>query len=73
MIYPLLVAHAPFDPARRRAAQRLMDGLRVHRPKLVSEAMMVSEELIRVAILWEEVRMFVGLVCKPHAYVQGIC
>jgi FKBP12-rapamycin complex-associated protein len=40
--------------ARRAAAMRVVDHLRQHSPVLVEQAQLVSQELIRVAILWHE-------------------
>jgi phosphatidylinositol kinase/protein kinase (PI-3 family) len=31
-----------------------MDNMRVHRPNMVEQAQLVSQELIRVSILWHE-------------------
>ena len=39
---------------RHDAAETVLTNLREHSPDLVQQAIMVSEELIRVAILWHE-------------------
>ncbi|KAG9508887.1 Serine/threonine-protein kinase mTOR, partial [Fragariocoptes setiger] len=54
LIYPLTVASKSTVVARQRAAKRLMSSMREHSSQLVAQAMLVSEELIRVAILWHE-------------------
>ena len=40
--------------ARRNAANKILNKIREHSGALVSQALMVSDELIRVAILWHE-------------------
>jgi FKBP12-rapamycin complex-associated protein len=54
LLYPLLVACKSQSAARRAAAMRVVDHLRQHSPVLVEQAQLVSQELIRVAILWHE-------------------
>eukprot|EP00457_Paulinella_chromatophora_P000061 gb/GEZN01000061.1/.p1 GENE.gb/GEZN01000061.1/~~gb/GEZN01000061.1/.p1 ORF type:complete len:2707 (+),score=463.21 gb/GEZN01000061.1/:107-8227(+) len=54
LVYPLTVASKSANAARRNAANSVMSNLKGHSPRLVSEALMVSKELIRVAILWHE-------------------
>eukprot|EP00163_Fabomonas_tropica_P020651 TRINITY_DN36542_c0_g1_i1.p1 TRINITY_DN36542_c0_g1~~TRINITY_DN36542_c0_g1_i1.p1 ORF type:complete len:924 (+),score=262.11 TRINITY_DN36542_c0_g1_i1:217-2772(+) len=54
LIYPLTVASKSQAPERKDAALALMDRMRQHSPTLVDQALLVSEELIRVAILWHE-------------------
>lgn len=54
LIYPLAVAAKSRDPQRRDAANRVLKNMREHSMNLVQQAMLVSEELIRVAILWHE-------------------
>ena len=39
---------------RRDAANMILSNMREHSSDLVQQAVMVSEELIRVAILWHE-------------------
>ena len=39
---------------RHDAAETVLANLREHSPDLVQQAIMISEELIRVAILWHE-------------------
>lgn len=54
LVYSLTVACKSNNPARRNAANKVLNKIREHSDSLVSQAMMVSEELIRVAILWHE-------------------
>ncbi|PPQ67890.1 hypothetical protein CVT26_007090, partial [Gymnopilus dilepis] len=51
LIYPLTVASKSSSAARRNAAIAIMERMREHSPNI---AMIVSRELIRVAILWHE-------------------
>jgi len=50
----LTVASKSASADRRNAADQILKNLCEHSSVLVSQAMMVSEELIRVAILWHE-------------------
>ena len=54
LIYPLTVASKSASPARLNAANQILSNMCEHSQVLVQQAMMVSEELIRVAILWHE-------------------
>lgn len=54
LIYPLSVLLKSPVTERKTAAEALMNSLRSHSSALVEEALMVSSELIRVAILWLE-------------------
>ncbi|KAI0091642.1 phosphatidylinositol 3-kinase [Irpex rosettiformis] len=54
LIYPLTVAAKSSSTPRRSAAQVIMDRMRDHSPIIVDQALVVSQELIRVAILWHE-------------------
>ncbi|KDR80665.1 hypothetical protein GALMADRAFT_222261 [Galerina marginata CBS 339.88] len=54
LIYPLTVASKSSSAARQDAAVAIMNRMREHSPTIVSQAMIVSRELIRVAILWHE-------------------
>lgn len=54
LIYPLTVASKSQSMPRKTSALAIMDRLREHSPKLVEQAGLVSNELIRVAILWHE-------------------
>ncbi|KAG7166823.1 Serine/threonine-protein kinase mTOR-like [Homarus americanus] len=55
LIYPLTVAAKSSVAARSQAAEKILKNMREHSANLVQQAMMVSEELIRVAILWHEI------------------
>ena len=54
LLYPVLVASKSQSPARRAAANAVLDALRGSAGTLVAQAQLVSEELIRVAITWHE-------------------
>ncbi|XP_055375785.1 serine/threonine-protein kinase Tor [Condylostylus longicornis] len=54
LVYPLTVASKSASVARKTAANKILDSMRKHSSSLVEQAMMCSEELIRVAILWHE-------------------
>ncbi|KAH6692211.1 phosphatidylinositol 3-kinase tor2 [Plectosphaerella plurivora] len=55
LIYPLTVAMKGSQGGRRsRSAAQIMDSMRQHSANLVSQADIVSNELIRVAVLWHE-------------------
>ncbi|KRY15256.1 Serine/threonine-protein kinase mTOR [Trichinella patagoniensis] len=54
LIYPLTVASKSSSSARRQAADRVLKHMSDHSPNLVQQASMVSDELVRVAILWHE-------------------
>lgn len=54
LVYSLTVACKSNNPARRNAANKILSKMREHSETLVNQALMVSDELIRVAILWHE-------------------
>ncbi|KAK2463572.1 hypothetical protein APHAL10511_004323 [Amanita phalloides] len=54
LIYPLTVASKSSSAARKNAATSIMDRMKEHSPTIVNQALIVSRELIRVAILWHE-------------------
>ncbi|KAA8545738.1 hypothetical protein F0562_020811 [Nyssa sinensis] len=54
LMYPLLVACKSISNLRKAAAQEVVDIVRQHSGVLVDQAQLVSQELIRVAILWHE-------------------
>lgn len=54
LVYPLTVASKYPSAPRRKAALVIMDKMRDHSANLVEQALLVSQELIRVAILWHE-------------------
>ncbi|KAI7991727.1 Serine/threonine-protein kinase TOR [Camellia lanceoleosa] len=53
-MYPLLVACKSINNLRKAAAQEVVDKVRQQSGVLVDQAQLVSNELIRVAILWHE-------------------
>ncbi|TDL23875.1 atypical/PIKK/FRAP protein kinase [Rickenella mellea] len=54
LIYPLTVASKSSSASRKNAALEIMDHMRAHSATIVEQALLVSQELIRVAILWHE-------------------
>lgn len=54
LVYPLTVAAKSPSTMRMQAAMGIMDTIREHSPVLVEQALLVSNELIRIAILWHE-------------------
>ena len=54
LVYSLTVASKSQSTARKSSALAIMDKMRLHSSKLVEQALLVSQELIRVAILWHE-------------------
>jgi len=54
LIYPLVVASKSVVREREAAANRVLNQMREHSHTLVQQAMLVSEELIRISILWHE-------------------
>ncbi|TPX35002.1 hypothetical protein SmJEL517_g02512 [Synchytrium microbalum] len=54
LVYSLTVASKSTSSFRRDAAIAIMDQMRTHSAMLVEQALLVSQELIRVAILWHE-------------------
>ncbi|KAK9806197.1 hypothetical protein WJX72_004970 [[Myrmecia] bisecta] len=54
LMYPLLVACKSQSTFRRTAAMAVVENVRQHSATLVEQAQLVSQELIRMAILWHE-------------------
>ncbi|XP_072945210.1 serine/threonine-protein kinase mTOR [Epargyreus clarus] len=54
LVYPLTVASKSSFVDRKNAANQILKSICTHSSKLVNQAAMISEELIRVAILWHE-------------------
>ncbi|CAG9112211.1 unnamed protein product [Plutella xylostella] len=54
LVYPLTVASKSSFVARKNAANQILKSMCTHSSSLVNQAAMISEELIRVAILWHE-------------------
>jgi FKBP12-rapamycin complex-associated protein len=54
-VYPLTVASKSQSQSRFTAAISILKSIRKHSDALVEQAMLVSQELIRVAILWHEI------------------
>ncbi|KDQ22311.1 hypothetical protein PLEOSDRAFT_1051426 [Pleurotus ostreatus PC15] len=54
LVYPLTVASKSSSKSRQAAAVLIMDRMREHSAVIINQALLVSRELIRVAILWHE-------------------
>lgn len=54
LVYPLTVASKSASALRRTAANKILKSMCEHSSTLVAQAVMISDELIRVAILWHE-------------------
>lgn len=54
LVYSLTVASKSQSIPRKKAALAIIDNMRIHSATLVDQALLVSQELIRVAILWHE-------------------
>ena len=54
LIYPLSVAKRSSDCSRGDYAKKLLDLMTEHTPQVVQEGVMFSNELIRIAISWNE-------------------
>jgi len=54
LVYPLMVASKSHSSHKLAPAKIVIDNMRQHSPNLVDQAVLVSHELIRVAILWHE-------------------
>ncbi|WEW59078.1 phosphatidylinositol kinase- protein kinase tor1 [Emydomyces testavorans] len=54
LVYPLTVATKSNVVRRSQSAIHIMDSMRLHSPRLVEQAEVVSHELVRVAVLWHE-------------------
>ncbi|KTW30812.1 hypothetical protein T552_00524 [Pneumocystis carinii B80] len=54
LVYPLTVASKSQNISRQKSALEIIDKIRNHSALLVEQALLVSHELIRVAILWHE-------------------
>lgn len=54
MVNPLIVAIKSESVSRQKAALSIIDKMKIHSTRLVEQAELVSNELIRVAVLWHE-------------------
>jgi phosphatidylinositol kinase/protein kinase (PI-3 family) len=54
LVYALTVASKYPSAPRRKAALAILDKMRDHSATLVDQAVLVSQELMRVAVLWHE-------------------
>lgn len=67
LVYPLVVASKAQSMTRRTAALALLDGARSHSARLVEETLLLSEELVQIAVLWED-RWYEGLEEASRLY-----
>ncbi|AAZ10671.1 hypothetical protein, conserved [Trypanosoma brucei brucei TREU927] len=54
LLYPLTVTEKSPEVMRRQAAERVLKGIRVTNGPMVEEASLISNEMVRIAILWTE-------------------
>ncbi|KEG11364.1 putative phosphatidylinositol 4-kinase [Trypanosoma grayi] len=54
LIYPLTVTEKSPEAIRRLMAERVLKGIRVSNGPMVEEASLISNEMVRIAILWAE-------------------
>jgi serine/threonine-protein kinase mTOR len=54
LTYPLTVTSKSSEESRKEASTLLINQMKLLHPKIIDQASLVSEELIRVAILWSE-------------------
>lgn len=54
LVYPLAVAVTSESVNRKKAAESIIEKMRIHSSNLVDQAELVSHELIRIAVLWHE-------------------
>jgi FKBP12-rapamycin complex-associated protein len=54
LVYSLTVASKSQSMSRKKSALSILDKMKMHSAVLVEQALLVSQELIRVAILWHE-------------------
>jgi len=72
LLFPLTVAsknEKSENTSRREAAEQLLQKICTHSPELVEQAQLVSQELIRVAILWREM-WYEGLEEASKLYIE---
>ncbi|RNC31639.1 target of rapamycin kinase (TOR) kinase 3 putative (TOR3), partial [Trypanosoma cruzi] len=61
LIYPLTVTEKSPEAIRQLMAERVLKGIRVSNGPMVGEASLISNEMVRIAILWAE---------KWHSHIQ---
>ncbi|CAB10805.1 TORC2 serine/threonine protein kinase Tor1 [Schizosaccharomyces pombe] len=67
LVYSLTVSSKSTNPQQKHSAKSIMDSMLSHSDTLVRQALLVSQELIRVAILWHEL-WYEGLEEASQAY-----
>eukprot|EP01080_Neovahlkampfia_damariscottae_P005829 gene5829-9652_t len=55
LTYPLTVISKSFDKSRIESSKLLIDQMKLLHPKIIEQSSLVSDELIRIAILWSEI------------------
>ena len=70
LVYPLIVASKSNNITRLTQARKLIDKMNKLFPALIEQALLVCQELIRVAILWDE-QWLEGLDAASRAYDHG--
>ena len=70
LVYPLIVASKSNNLTRLTQARKLIDKMNKLFPTLIEQALLVCQELIRVAILWDE-QWIEGLDAASRAYDHG--
>ncbi|CAF1426499.1 unnamed protein product, partial [Rotaria sordida] len=67
LIYPLIVASKSIVHDREFAANRVLNNMREHSHTLIHQALIISEELIRISVLWHE-KWYKGLQVALEQY-----
>lgn len=70
LVYPLTVATKSSFVSRRNAANYVLKTMCVHSQNLVNETAVISEELIKVAILWHD-QVFIALDEASRYVIQS--
>lgn len=55
LVFPLTLSLQSHSPDRETAAQRVLQSVNKQHSRLVDEALLVSKELVRAAISWNEI------------------
>lgn len=68
LTYPLTLSAKSKDPLRRETAEKILNSLRKRYSRYVDESLLISQELIRIAILWTE--LFYETLEDAYKYFQ---
>ena len=52
VIYPLTMASRTTSPERLLVAEQILKEMNDHHPAIVADTCLVTEELIRISVLW---------------------